>query len=101
MLNLAELKNKTYEIVWFDGSVLQLRRPSQDLYERLAEMNKLKDDDIKTLMSIVYDLLFEIFNNNINGRKFTIEEIKENFDIKLAYEFMQDFSKELTLQLGK
>jgi hypothetical protein len=64
-------------------------------------MSELKDNDVKTLMNIVYELLFEIFNNNVNGRKFTEDEIKENFDLETAFVFIQDYIQSIIPQLGK
>lgn len=101
MLNLNELKTKKYEVMWFDGSVLQLRKPSQRTFERLAEMSELKENDVKTLMNIVYELLFDIFNNNVNGRKFTEEEIKDNFDLETAFIFIQDYMQDIIPHLGE
>ena len=101
MLNLSELKNKRYELLWFDETTIQLKKPTQQMWERLGELRNIDSNDLKVLMDIVYELLYEIFNNNANGRKFSKEEIKENFDLDIAYEFMNEYAKHYIPQLGK
>lgn len=101
MLNLSELKNKRYELIWFDETTIQLKKPTQQMWESIAELRNIKDSDVKGLMSVVYELLYEIFNNNANGRKFSKEEIEENFDLDIAFEFMNEYANYYVPQLGK
>jgi len=101
MLDLNKLKSKNYEFIWFDGSTLQLKRPSQKMFDKLMELSELKEADYKSLIKVIFDVLTEIINGNINGRKFTREEIEEEFDLSLAYIFIEDYTKYYVPQLGE
>lgn len=101
MLNLSEIKKKNYELIWFDGSTLQLKRPSQKLLTQLMSISKMDEQDLEGIMNLIYDVLFTVFNNNINGRKFKREEIEDNFDLATAYTFIEDYMGSVFKQLGE
>ena len=101
MLNLNELKTKNYRFVYFDGSEIELKKPSQALLEKAVELSKLSTNDFGALMNIIYDVLYEILNSNLAKREFTMEEIKENFDIEVAYIFLEDYMGSIIPEVKK
>ena len=101
MLNLNTLKQKNYELIWFDGTKLELRKPSQALLEKLMEISELKDVEVTSILKIVYDILEQTLNNNLQGKKFSREEIEESFDLEIAYTFIEDYIKSIIPKLGE
>lgn len=120
MINLSELKRENYKIIWLDGDVLEIRQPKQNLFEKLAKMasyyksmmgeiEQLQDDDdvekileeLDDMMSVVYGLLFDIFNNNTNKKKISREEIEDSFDLNTAFEVITDYLSFTYKDLGE
>ena len=101
MLNLNELKKNNYQIVWFDGTTIELKPPKQKVLEKLIKMSQLTEEDLEKMMTLVYDLLFEVFNNNTEKREFSREEIEDNFDLETAFLVMQDYLSSIYSSLGE
>ena len=119
MINLSELKRENYKIIWLDGEVLEIRQPRQKILEKLIKMarfyeskmdeiEQLEDDDVEkildeleNMMSIVYDLLFDIFSNNTNKKKISREEIEDSFDLNTSFEVILDYLSFVYKDLGE
>lgn len=102
MLNLNTIQKNTYKCIWFDGSELEIRRPSQKLFEQLIEISSIKEDmELNKMMTIIFDLLYNIVNNNLNDRKFSKDEIREVFDLQTAYLLIEDYANSLIPELEK
>lgn len=101
MLDLQALKaTAPYQIKMEDGTVLNIKLPSQQLLEKMVA---LEDYIGKTADAIeaIYDIVVQIFNNNTNGLCFTIGSIKENYDFIICSYIIQDYLQEVTKQLGE
>lgn len=93
MLDLSTLKNKYYELKMFDGEVLRIERPSQKMViEMMGYEDKLKDlEDKKGILDAFIDTLFDILNNNVDGKKFTKKWIAESFDFSIGMALVEDY----------
>ena len=119
MINLSELKRENYKIIWLDGDVLEIRQPRQKTLEKLIKMarlyeskmdeiDQLQDDELEktiteleNMLSIVYDLLFDIFSNNTNKKKISREDIEDSFDLNTAFEVITDYLSFVYKDLGE
>lgn len=101
MLDLRALKaTAPYQIKMEDGTVLDIKLPSQQLLE---EMVALENYVGKTADAIeaMYNIVLQIFNNNTNNLSFAIGFIKENYDFMICSFIIQDYLQEVTKQLGE
>jgi len=101
MLNLRDIKQKNYEIVWFDGTKLELNTPSYALYKKAMQLSQMDSTDIGELLDTLYDVIFELFNNNIQNRSFSREEIETQFNIPTAIIFINDYITSINNSLGE
>lgn len=101
MLDLQSISKKYYELVYFDGTHLHLRKPSQKLFRKLINITNLKDEEVDKMFDVIYDVITEALNNNTDDRTFSLDEIRENFDIETAFLFIQDYLQDITSILGE
>lgn len=60
MLDLQIIASESYELKWFDGTVLKLRKPTRAMELSFIDMNTKKLDE-KTGMTALYNLMYRIF----------------------------------------
>lgn len=60
MLDLQRASSELYELKWFDGTVLKLRKPTRAMELSFLDMNTNKMDE-KTGMTALYNLMYRIF----------------------------------------
>lgn len=100
-INLQEMKNNTYSLIYFDGEELKLKKPTQGLLRRLVSVSEIDEEDVEGMFDVIFDVICEVLNGNINSRKFTIEQVKEDFDLETAFLFIQDYIEDTMYVLGK
>lgn len=101
MINLQEIANNNYELIYFDGTVLHLKKPTQALLRELLAVSELDDEEVDKMFDVVYTVITKTLNNNIEQRDFTEEQVREDFDIQTAFLFIQDYIEDTISVLGK
>lgn len=101
MLNLQKLKERTYDITYFDGTIINLNKPTQELYRELTEISNYSDEEVTEMLEVIYNVVTKSLNNNINNRVFEVNDIKEAFDLEVAFIFIQDYLSDTLNVLGE
>lgn len=93
MLDLAALKDKTYDIKLENGEVLHIKRPTQKMTKGLLEMSNFVMSDVDHIKKAdkLFDYVTSIFNYNTDNKKFKRNEIEEILDISLSQYIIKDY----------
>ncbi len=94
MLDLAKLQQNFYKIKLLDGTILQIPKPSQLLLRNMMELENVDntfENSSTLIIKEIYNILFEIFNTNKNGIKYTLEDIEKMFDLSTALIVIKDY----------
>lgn len=86
MLDLTKV-NKLYELKWFDGTILHIKRPNQSTLERVIGLADLGE---KEQVSAIYGVCKDILNNNTDGKIISAEEVEE-IDISIVQLIIEDY----------
>ncbi len=97
MLDLTK-KRKYYELKWFDGEVLQLPMPKQDMLMRMVKMENL--DNIEEQFETLNEIVQEVLQSNINHREFTKEDFDE-LDLNTINLILEDYMGTINQELGE
>ncbi len=97
MIDLTKNMFDYYELIWFDGEKLKLKRPSQALLIDMLNLGKLPEDK---QIEAIYDVAKELLNNNTNNRAFTDEEI-DSIDFSIIELIMEDYLQKVFPNLGQ
>lgn len=97
MLDLTK-KKKYYELKWFDGEVLQLPMPKQEILMRMVKLENL--DDIEDQFNSLNEIIREVLQSNINHREFTEEDFKE-LDLNTINLILEDYMGSINKELGE
>lgn len=82
MLDLTTIyKDVYFELKLFDGTVLKIKRPTQSMAEFAVSLQKIEDD--KMALDAVMSFFVRILNRNTTGKVFTVDEIKEDYDVNV------------------
>lgn len=95
MLDLSLLNNKTFDVKLFDGSVLNIRKPNNELFketQKMANIAKANKEDDK-IIPVTYSFLTKVFNRNMNDRKFTQQQIESEIPLDIAVILINEYSK--------
>ena len=96
MLDLAVICGSLYEIKLLDGTVLKLKRPTQEMYETILSLSKsvkkMEDGDMG-IIDAVMEVFTAILNRNDKGLKFTKEQLSDDYDFLVAMTVMSDYMK--------
>lgn len=97
MIDLTAI-NRFYEMKWFDGTSVWLKKPTEALMRKVARIDEHGDDfdALEELRKIVLDLV----KDNEDGRKFPQEELDE-LDAMLCSMIFKDYMEEVTKRLGE
>lgn len=95
MLDLAILKDKTYDIKLEDGEILHIKKPTQRMMKLVAEIHDLNKSNLTEIekMDKIFDFVTVIFNHNTVDRKFKKAQLEDMFDIGVASYVVQDYLK--------
>ena len=97
MLDLTK-KKKYYELKWFDGDVLQLPMPKQDMLMRMVKLENI--DNIEEQFESLNEIVREILQSNINHREFTEKDFDE-LDLNTINLILEDYMGTINQELGK
>lgn len=95
MLDLSTVCAKLYQIKMADGTVLELKRPTQALYTTILQLaDKAKTDNADMqLIDAAMEVFVRILNRNTEGIEFTREELESDYDFTVALMVMGDYMK--------
>ena len=97
MLDLTKRK-KYYELKWFDGEVLQLPLPKQDLLMRMVKLENI--ESIEEQFDTRNGIVREVLQSNINHREFTEEDFDE-LDLNTINLILEDYMNTINQELGE
>ena len=96
MIDLSGI-NRFYELKWFDGTSVWLKKPTEGMMRTVAALEENDSfDALDTLKEIVVGLVID----NEDGRKFPQEEIDE-LDSVLCSMIFKDYMVEVSKRLGE
>ncbi len=92
MLDLSKLNVELYDIKLLDGTVLALNRPTQAMMEYVVDMKHIAEEaDQAEVIKCITKLFTMILNRNTNGKKFTAEDIENDYDYSIITYVVQDY----------
>lgn len=97
MLDLTKYKNDYYEIKWFDGEVLKLKKPTQQLLMRITSLEQLSQEE---QFNAFVDIISDVLNSNTAGRVFTADDLMD-MDLQIIQAILQDYIASIYKQLGE
>lgn len=97
MLDLTK-KRKYYELKWFDGEVLQLPLPKQEMLMRMVKLENV--EDVEEQFNTLFEILKEVLQSNINHREFTEEDFNE-LDLNTINLILEDYMGSINKELGE
>lgn len=93
MLDLTQLSIKTFDLKIDENTILNIRKPSNELFKDTFKMIKLieanKEED--KLIGVIYNFIMKVFNRNLNDKKFTQQEIENLIDIDVAMYIIKEY----------
>ena len=96
MIDLSGI-NKFYELKWFDGTSVWLKKPSEEMLRKLITLDEAEGlEALEGLKSMVIELI----KDNEEGRKFPQEELDE-LDAVLCSMIFKDYMEYTTKRLGE
>ena len=96
MIDLSGI-NKFYELKWFDGTSVWLKKPSEEMLRKLIRLDEAEGlEALEGLKSMVIELI----KDNEEGRKFPQEEI-DSLDAVLCSMIFKDYMEYTTKRLGE
>jgi len=96
MIDLSGI-NRFYELKWFDGTSVWLKKPTEGMLRKVAALDKKGDFDA---MDELRKIVIELVKDNEDGRKFPKEELDE-LDAVLASMVFKDYMEEVGKRLGE
>lgn len=96
MIDLSGI-NKFYEMKWFDGTSIWLKKPTEGMLRKLIALDEAEGiETLEGLQKMVIDLI----KDNEEGRKFPQEELDE-LDAVLCSMIFKDYMEYTTKRLGE
>jgi hypothetical protein len=91
--------NKFYELKWFDGSSVWLKKPTEEMLRKIVALDKDDSKGIEVLDS-VKEIVIALVKDNDGGRKFPQEEL-DQLDAVLCMMILKDYFETATERLGE
>lgn len=95
MIDLQELTSKTFDVKLMDGTELNIRKPSNELFRgtlKMVELMEANGEEDKKI-SAIYSFLLRMFNRNLNEIKFTQNQLEEMIDIDVAMLLIKEYQQ--------
>lgn len=95
MLDLTATFSELYQVKLFDGTELNLKRPTQALQETVLRLQKMGEDakNSEKIMKETMAIFTRILNRNTDGITFTQEQVEEDYDYSVALLVIGDYLK--------
>lgn len=102
MIDLSKGKQSLYKIKLEDGTILQIKKPSQDLLLKMVDLQEIaQTENIIDLFDALIEIITIAFNRNVIGKTFTQNDISEMLDVETAMAIIQDYLTFAFGELGK
>jgi uncharacterized protein YdgA (DUF945 family) len=89
MLDLTTtFNNDLYELKLLDGTLLKLKRPTQQMTETLM---RLQGVDNSVAVGSIMGIFVRVLNRNNAGIEYTEEDLAEDYDLTVAMYVVQDY----------
>lgn len=98
MIDLSGI-NKFYELKWFDGSSVWLKKPTEEMLRKIVALDKSDSKGIEVLDEVKAITLSLVLDNE-GGRKFPQEEL-DQLDAVLCMMILKDYFETATERLGE
>ncbi|MEL7646977.1 MAG: hypothetical protein AAGU76_02735 [Sedimentibacter sp.] len=95
MIDLSILNNKTFDIRLKDGTELNIRKPSKELFNDTFKMIKLieANSEEDKIIGVLYNFLARAFNRNTNGIKLTQQQVEDELELDVAMYVTKEYWK--------
>lgn len=97
MLDLTQVK-KYYELKWFDGEILHLNMPSQEILMKIMKLEEL--EDVEEQLVQFKNIIVNILQDNKEKRVFSDEEINE-LSLDIIQLILEDYLSSVNAVLGE
>ena len=97
MLDLTKTR-KYYELKWFDGEILQLPMPKQEMLMRMIKLESI--EDVEEQFNVLNEMIRDILQSNINHREFSEEDFNE-LDMNTISLILSDYMESINRELGE
>ena len=98
MIDLSGI-NKFYEMKWFDGTSVWLKKPTEEFMRKVIALAEQDGKGIE-LLDALKALVLEMIIDNEEGRKFPQEELDE-LDAVLCSMIFKDYMEYVAKRLGE
>lgn len=98
MIDLSGI-NKFYELKWFDGTTVWLKKPTEEMLRKIVALDRDNDKGIEVLDD-VREITLALIKDNEGGRKFPQEEL-DQLDAVLCMMVLKDYFDTATERLGE
>ena len=98
MIDLSGI-NRFYELKWFDGTTVWLKKPTEELLRKIVALDNDENMGVEVLDE-VRKITVDLVINNEDGRKFPQEEI-DQLDAVLCMMILKDYFETATERLGE
>lgn len=83
MLDYTKIEKKKFPVKLRDGKMIILTMPQKKTFEKMANMEDgAAQSGGEIAVNEMYEVATEILNNNLQKRRFTVDEVGELFDIE-------------------
>lgn len=92
--NFNKIKRTFFNVTLKDGTVLQVKMPTKNTFEKVQALNRLQQDenaDIGDVIDTMAGVMADCLSNNLNNQKITAEQIAEEYDIEEITEFIGEY----------
>lgn len=106
MLDLTATFSELYQVKLFDGTELNLKRPTQALQETVLRLQKMGEDakNSEKIMKETMAIFTRILNRNTDGVTFTQEQVEEDYDYSVALlvigDYLEFYADEVTKRVN-
>ena len=97
MLDLTQVKTY-YELKWFDGEILHLNMPSQEILMKIMKLEEL--EDVEEQLVQFKNIIVNILQDNKEKRVFSDEEINE-LSLDIIQLILEDYLSSVNAVLGE
>lgn len=103
MLDLTTAFGELYQVKLIDGTVLDLKRPTQALQESIIKLQMMAENsnDTSKVLEATMDIFRRVLNRNTQGEDFTLKGIKEDYDYTIALMVIADYLKYYADEVSK
>lgn len=93
MLDLTAAFSELYEVRLFDGTTLQLKRPTQALQESIMRLQEMGSDakNSTKIMKETIAIFCRVLNRNTQEITFTQEQLEDDYDYSVALLVIGDY----------